>query len=347
MDPIRVVQWGLGAMGSGMCKLMLEKEGLQIVGAIRKRSDSVGKDLGEVLGLNKKIGAIVTNNPAEVLNKKNVDIVLHATSSFTRECFNELKQIIEAGIHCISIAEEMAYPHAQEPELAKEIDALAKKHNVVVLGTGINPGFVLDALIIMLSGACLRVDRIEATRVNDLSPFGTTVMKTQGVGTTPEEFEKGLKDGTIVGHIGFPESIKMISDALGLGVDKIEQIRKPIISKTYRETPYVKVSPGMVAGCEHIGIGYRNGVEVIKLVHPQQIQPEKEGIETGDYINIYGDPNIRMCNKPEIPGGKGTIAVAVNMIPIVVKSRSYGFKRMIDLPIPACIMGKSAFDRWM
>ncbi|RCK78343.1 MAG: 2,4-diaminopentanoate dehydrogenase [Candidatus Ozemobacter sibiricus] len=346
MKPIRVVQWGLGAMGSGMCKLMLEKEGLKIVGAIRKRPDTVGKDLGEVLGLKKELGVKVTNKPSDVLKKDNVDIVLHATDSFTRSCFDELKKIIEAGIDCISIAEEMAYPHAQEPDLAKEIDLLAKRHDVTVLGTGVNPGFVLDALIIMLSGACLRVDRIEASRINDLSPFGATVMKTQGVGTTPEEFEAGLKAGTIVGHIGFPESIKMISDALGLGVDRIEQQRRPIISKTHRETPVVKVTPGMVAGCEHIGIGYRGNKEVIKLVHPQQIHPEKEDIMTGDYINIYGDPDIKMCNKPEIPGGKGTIAVAVNMIPIVKKATP-GFKRMIDLPIPACLMGPSAYDRWM
>jgi len=238
----------------------------------------------------------------------------------------------------------MACPQAQEPELAKQLDEIARKNGVTILGTGINPGFVLDQLIINLSGACLNVKRIEASRINDLSPFGKTVMETQGVGTTPEVFKAGIKDGSIVGHIGFPESIRMISDAIGLEVDKIEETREPIISNTHRETPVVKVEPGMVAGCRHIGVGYRKGQEVIRLIHPQQIHPGVENVDTGDYIKIEGDPCINMSIKPEIPGGKGTMAAAVNMIPIVVKA-SAGLKRMSDLPIPACLMGKSAYNR--
>lgn len=344
MKRIRVAMWGFGAMGSGMVRLMLEKEGLEVVGVIDKRPEVVGKDIGELLKLGKNVGIKVTDKPESVLDKSKVDICLQAVHSFTRKVFDGLKFIVERDINVISIAEEMACPSAQEPELAKQLDEMARKHNVTILGTGINPGFVLDQLIINLSGACLNVKRIEAARINDLSPFGKTVMETQGVGTTPEVFAAGIKDGSIVGHIGFPESIKMISDAIGLEVDKIEETREPIISNTHRETPCVKVEPGMVAGCRHIGIGYRKGVEVIKLIHPQQIHPGVENVDTGDYIKIEGDPNINMSIKPEIPGGKGTMAAAVNMIPLVVKAPA-GLKRMSDMPIPACLMGKSAYDR--
>lgn len=344
MKRIRVAMWGFGAMGSGMVRLMLEKEGLEVAGVIDQRPELVGKDIGELLKLGKEVGIKVTDKPESVLDKNNVDICLQAVHSFTRKVFDGLKFIVERGINAISIAEEMACPAAQEPELAKQLDEMARKHNVTILGTGINPGFVLDQLVINLSGACLNVKHIEASRINDLSPFGKTVMETQGVGTTPEVFAAGIKDGSIVGHIGFPESIRMISDAIGLGVDKIDETREPIISNTHRETPVVKVEPGMVAGCRHIAVGYSKGVEVIKLIHPQQIHPHVENVDTGDYIKIQGDPNINMSIKPEIPGGKGTMAVAVNMIPLVVKAPA-GLKRMSDLPIPACLMGQSAYDR--
>lgn len=344
MKPIRVVMWGFGAMGSGMVKLMLQKEGLELVGVIEKRPEVVGKDVGEVLNLGKTLGVKVYATPEEILHKDKVDVCLHAVHSFTKYVFDGLKLILERGINVITIAEEMACPQAQEPELAAQLDEIAKANGVTILGTGVNPGFVLDQLVINLSGACLNVKRIEASRINDLSPFGKTVMETQGVGTTPEVFAAGIKDGSIVGHIGFPESIRMISDAIGLGVDKIEQTREPIISNTDRETPCVKVKAGMVAGCRHIGIGYANGVEVIKLIHPQQIHPEVENVDTGDYIKIEGDPEINMSIKPEIPGGKGTMAAAVNMLPIVMKAAP-GLKRMSDLPIPACLMGKSAYER--
>ncbi len=344
MKPIRVLQWGLGAMGSGMARLMLEKQGLEIVAAVDGRPDYTGKDLGDVLGVDQKLGVLVTDQPEKVLNKDLVDIVILATTSWTKEQIPDLTRIIEAGINCISIAEEMSDPEAQNPDLSQQLDELAKKHGVSVLGTGVNPGFVLDLLVVVLTGGNHRVERIEASRVNDLSPYGPTVMKTQGVGTTPEEFRAGVKDGSIVGHVGFPESIHLISAALGLGVDRIEESREPIISTVYRETPHVKVQPGMVAGCAHIGIGYRGDQEVIKLVHPQQIHPHLENQETGDYINIYGKPEIHMAIKPEIAGGIATMGIAVNMIPHVVAATP-GLKRMIDLPVPAALMGESAYHR--
>ena len=341
--PIRVLQWGLGAMGGGMVRLMLEKPGLEVVAAVG-RPRHAGKDLGEVLGLGKNLGIIVTDNPDAVLDKEKVDCVGLATTSWTAAQMPDLRKILNAGINCVTITEEMADPEAQSPELAAEIDELAKKNGVSVLGTGVNPGFVLDLLIVTLTGGCHSVERIEASRVNDLSPYGHTVMRSQGVGTTPEAFRAGLADGSIVGHVGFPESIHLISEALGLGVDRIEQSREPIISKVYRETPEVKVEPGMVAGCIHTGIGYRGGKEVIRLVHPQQIHPQLENQDTGDYIHIYGRPEVHMTIKPEIAGGKATIGIAVNMIPHVVAATP-GLKRMIDLPTPAALMGESAYSR--
>ena len=344
MKKIRVALWGLGAMGSGMARLVLEKAGLDLVGGIDMRADYLGKDLGDVLGAGRTLGVAVTNDPSKVLDPAKVDVVVLATTSWTKEQMPDLRRILTAGIDCISIAEEMASPEAQSPELAREIDALAKANGVTILGTGVNPGFVLDLLVVLLSGVCHHVERIEASRVNDLSPYGPTVMKTQGVGTTPEEFAKGLADGTIVGHVGFPESIRMISDALGLGVDRIEQTREPIVSKVYRETSHVKIAPGMVAGCAHTAIGYASGKPVVKLVHPQQVHPHLEGQGTGDYINVYGKPEIHIATGPEIAGGIATMGIAVNMIPHVVAA-SPGLKSMIDLPVPAALMGEGAYRR--
>lgn len=236
MERIRVVQWGLGAMGSGMAKLMAGKEGFQLVGGIDSRPDYVGKDLGEVLGVD-HLGVQVTDDPASVLDKDKVDCVVIATTSWVEEQMDDLRTILKAGINCVSIAEEMASPEAQSPELAKELDELAKANGVSIIGTGVNPGLSMDMLVVALTAGCHEVTSIEASRVNDLSPYGPTVMRTQGVGLSEEEFLKGVEDGSVDGHIGFPESARMISDALGLGVDRIEQRREPIISTVRRETP--------------------------------------------------------------------------------------------------------------
>jgi len=343
-EPIRVLQWGVGAMGGGMARLMLEKPGLTIVAAVDGRPEYAGRDLGEVLGVGRRLGVAVTNEPEAALDSERVDVVTLATTSWARQQLPDLRRVLGAGINCISIAEEMADPEAQSPALAAEIDALARKKGVSVLGTGVNPGFVLDLLVIVLTGGCHSVERIEASRVNDLSPYGPTVMATQGVGVTPEAFQAGVADGSIVGHVGFPESIRMISEAIGLGVDRVEQSREPIISNVRRETPHVTVEPGMVAGCAHIGVGYRGEKEVVRLVHPQQIHPHLEDQDTGDYIHVHGVPEVHMAIRPEIAGGLSTIGIAVNMIPHVVAA-SPGLKRMIDLPAPAALMGESAYAR--
>lgn len=336
MDKVKVIMCGLGAMGSGMAKMILDKKGIEIVAAIDSNENKIGKDLGEVLGINSDLKVIVSGNFEETINKTNADIVILAIDSFVKNVYPYIKHIVLNKINCITIAEEMAYPYTADKALAEDMNKLAKENNVTILGTGVNPGFVLDTLIITLSAACRKVQSITASRVNDLSPFGTTVMKTQGVGTTVEDFEKGIKDGTIVGHIGFKQSIPMIAKALGIEIDEIIETREPIVSNTYRETPYVKVEPGMVAGCAHIGYGMRNGKPVITLEHPQQIHPESEGVDTGDYIFIKGDPDMHLSIKPETPGGIGTMAVAVNMIPQVIAS-SAGLKTMVDLPIPHAI----------
>ncbi|MDK2919964.1 MAG: 2,4-diaminopentanoate dehydrogenase, partial [Candidatus Petromonas sp.] len=168
MKNLKIIVWGLGAMGGGMAKMVLQKQGMEIAGAIASRPEKSGKDLAEVLNLSGRTGVIVSGDADEVL-KKEADIVLLSTSSFTKEVFPQIKKAIESGKNVITIAEEMAYPAYGEPKLAESIDSIAREHGVTVLGTGINPGFVLDTLIIALSGVCMDVKKITARRINDLS----------------------------------------------------------------------------------------------------------------------------------------------------------------------------------
>lgn len=338
MKSVKVILWGLGAMGGGMARdIVQNKKGIEIVGAIGTNPAKLGKDLGDVLEVGRKLGVIVSGDAAEVL-KTPADIVLHSTDSFVKNVFPQLKLIVENKKNVVTIAEQMAAAQATEPELAKQLDDLAKANGVTILGTGVNPGFVLDTLIVTLTGGCQVVNKIWAARVNDLSPFGPTVMKTQGVGTTVEEFKKGVAAGNIVGHIGFQESIWLIARSLGWKLDKIEESREPIVTEVPRETPHVKVKAGDVAGCRHIARGYVNGKEIITLEHPQQIHPHLGNVKTGDFIHIDGTPSMKWNDEAEIPGGIGTMATAVNMIPQTINARP-GLVNMLDLPVMSALMG--------
>ncbi|WP_416197841.1 MAG: 2,4-diaminopentanoate dehydrogenase [Sporanaerobacter sp.] len=340
-ENVKVILWGFGAMGSGMANMLLKKKGVEIVGVCDMHPQKVNKSMYEVLGFERgnRKDVIIGDRPEEIIKEGAADIVLIATDSFVKGVFDKIKFCLERKINVITTAEQMAYPKAQEKELADELDRIAKENGVTVLGTGINPGLIMDLLVICLTGACESVEEIEAERVNSLSPFGPAVMEEQGVGLTVEEFERGVNDGTIAGHVGFHESIRMITDAIGWELDEqITQTQEPIVSTVYRKAPFAEVEAGNVAGVNMLGFGKVDGKVKVKMIHPQQVEPELEGVHTGDYIRIKGTPNISMAINPEIPGGIGTIAMCVNMIPHVINACP-GLKTMIDLPVPRAIMG--------
>src|SRR5664279_3757690 len=302
---IKVAEWGTGMMGQGLLGFILDRpKDIDLCGVIVTNPAKEGKTVGELLG-----------RPCDV------------------KMTTDFEAVLAQKPDVVCIAEKLAYPWASDPTRAAMFDKLAKENDVTILGTGINPGFVLDALIVMWSSICLRVDSIEASRVNDLSPFGPTVMIGQGVGTSVEQFEKGVADGSIVGHIGFPESIELIAKALNWKIDEIVETREPIVTEVERSTPHVHVPAGWVAGCKQVGKGYVNGELKIHLIHPQQIHPEMADQDTGDYIKIFGDPNVNMANQPEVPGGKGTYASTGNYLPLMQDAKP-GMLTVVDMPLP-------------
>ena len=339
MSNIKIAVWGFGAMGRGIIETLLDKKGVEISGVCARRPELVGKGFLEALGRGAdQKDVIILKDIKEVIKPGSCDLCVLATDSFTAKSFDKMETLINLGVNIITIAEEMAYPTANEPDLAKKLDALAKAKGVSVLGTGINPGLVMDLLAILLSAAMTDVKKVTCKRVNSLSPFGPTVMKEQAIGVTIEEFDKGVADGTLAGHVGFAESVGMIADGLGLEIDKFEQQMKPIITSIDRKSTYGFAAAGNVAGVNMTAQGTKNGEVIIDMMHPQQIEPEMEGTSTGDYVILEGTPPVSMQIKPEIDGGLGTIAMAVNCIPHVINADP-GVITMLDIPVPRAIMG--------
>jgi 4-hydroxy-tetrahydrodipicolinate reductase len=337
-NALKVVVLGTGQMGAGIVELLRQKRGLELVGVYGRRPRPSPTDVGDAIGLGERMGLEVSNDLEALLTRTTPHVAIQATCSRVRDAMDEIRLLVRHGVSVVSIAEEMAYPACSSPRLSEEIHGLAVAHDTCVLGTGINPGFVLDLLVITLTGVCQRVESITAKRINDLSPYGATVLRSQGVGLTGDAFASGVADGTVVGHVGFPESIAMISDALGWHIDRVEETREPIVSRVRRETSAVTVEPGEVAGCLHTAVAYSGADPVIKLIHPQQVHPGLEGVTTGDHIEIKGEPDVTFSGSPEIPGGVATAALAVNVIPHVMNAEA-GLKTMADLPVPAAFSG--------
>jgi len=329
MRKVRIVLFGVGAVGSLIAKFLLEKEGVEMVGAIDIAKDKVGKDLGEVLGIKKKLGLKIAGDAEAALSEVRADVAIHTTTSFLKDTYPQIASLIKHRVKVISTCEELSYPYITEPRLAKNLDALAKKHNVTVLGTGINPGFLMDTLVITLTAVCQKIEKIQAVRVMDAAKRRLPFQKKIGAGLTVEEFCRKIGNKQITGHVGLEQSIAMIAAALAWELDKIivEPV-EPVIAKKSVGNKEVKVKSGKAAGLRQKAKGIMNNREVIELEFRAYIGAEEEY----DAISIEGVPNIKQKIQPCVHGDIGTIAMVVNLIPKVINAPS-GLFTMKDLPV--------------
>jgi hypothetical protein len=323
---IRVVQYGVGPIGASIVRLMRQKQALVIVGAIDKDPEKIGKDLGELVGApDAPWGVPVSADAAEVLSRP-TDVVVHTTSSYLADVTGQLMECLEAGACVVSTCEELSYPFRKHPELAAKLDEAARESGVTLLGTGVNPGFVMDKLVLGLSAACQRVDHARAVRIVDAARRRLPLQKKVGAGLTVEEFNQRVAAGTVK-HVGLPESVAMISDGLGLDVDTITETVEPVVAIEPISTDYLQVEAGQAAGIHQVARGIAAGQEKVYL----ELNMYVGAVDASDTIELAGEPNLTLV----IPGGThgdlATASVSVNAIPALLAAPA-GLRTARDLP---------------
>lgn len=331
MEKVKVISYGVGVVGGSIARFLLEKQGIDIVGAVDVAKDKIRKDLGEVLSLERKLGVKISDSLDSVLSETKADIAVHATSSYLKDTYPQIASIVEHGVNVISTCEELSYPYASEPKLTERLDALARKHDVTVVGTGINPGFLMDTLVITLTAPCEKIEKIEATRVMNAATRRLPFQKKIGAGLTPEEFKWKIEKKEITGHVGLEQSIAMIANTLAWKLDRIviEPVH-PVVAEKPVGSKDIKVNAGKVAGLRQKAKGIMKDREVIVLDFQAYIGAEEEY----DAITIKGVPNIKQKIQPCVHGDIGTVAMIVNAIPKVINAPA-GLFTMKDLPVPS------------
>ncbi|HML02204.1 MAG TPA: hypothetical protein VK487_02405 [Candidatus Bathyarchaeia archaeon] len=328
---VRVMLYGVGVIGGLVAKFLLEKKGIEIVGAVDVARDKVGMDLGDIIGVNKHLGMAISDDADSVLSRTKPDIVIHTTSSFLEKVVPQIETIVKHGVNVVSTCEELSYPYLSSPKLARELDEIAKKHDATILGTGINPGFLMDTLVIALTAPCERIEQIKVARVMNAATRRVPFQKKIGAGLTVTEFKDKMRNKIISGHVGLEQSIAMIANALAWELEKIQvDPAEPVIAEKDVRSEAISVIAGQVAGLRQCGFGIRNKKRAISLEFEAYIGAKEEY----DSITIEGVPPIREKISPCIHGDIGTIAMICNAIPKVINAEA-GLLTMKDLPIPS------------
>jgi len=324
---IRAIQYGIGPIGASIVKLLREKEAITLVGAIDTDPSKVGKDLGEVVCAADAPWGIRVSGDARGVLEQSADVVMHTTSSSLPKVMDQLLACLDVGSCVVSTCEELSYPYRTYPELAEKLDKAAKDAGVALVGTGVNPGFVMDKLVVTLAAVSQRIEHAKALRIVDASKRRLPLQKKIGAGMTVEEFRAKVKEG-VIKHVGLPESVAMVADSLGLPVDEIIETIEPKVATEQIKTEFLTVEAGQAAGVHQIARGLSAGKELIYM----ELQMYVGAKDPADTVELKGHPNISLV----IPGGShgdiATASVAVNSIPAILEAPS-GLRTSRDLPI--------------
>ncbi len=324
---IRAIQYGVGSIGASIARLMREKQAIEICGAIDTDPAKAGRDLGEVVGASDAPWGVTISADAKAALGQSADIVIHSTSSSLPNVMDQLLACLEAEACVVSTCEELSYPYRKYPDLAAKLDAAAKDWGVALVGTGVNPGFVMDKLVLTLAAVSQRIEHARAVRVVDASKRRLPLQKKIGAGIVVEGFRAQVAAG-VIKHVGLPESVAMVADGLGLAVDEITETIEPVVAAERVTTEFLTVEPGQAAGVHQIARGLSGGKELVYL----ELRMYVGAKDPADTIELTGHPNISIV----IPGGAhgdvATAAVVVNTIPAILDAPA-GLRTSRDLPL--------------
>lgn len=330
---IRVLHYGLGPIGAAVVKQVAERPGFRIVGAVDIDPLKAGRDLGEVAGLSRRLKVKVSTDARKTIKASRPDVVVLCTLSSLKKVTPQIEEILKFKVPIVSTTEELAYPTDGNLKYARAIHAAAKKAKVAVLGTGVNPGFTMDALPIALTGVCERVDAIRVDRIQDARVRRLPFQQKIGAGLTREQFQRKVDEGS-VRHVGLAESVSMIADAMGWKLDRITDEIQPKIATGTVSSEFLAVDSGYVCGIVQDGIGYRDGRPAITL----HMEAYLGAPESYDAVDIAGSPNIRSKIAGGVHGDVATASITVNSIPKIL-SVSPGLRTMRDMPLPSYFGG--------
>ncbi len=329
MKRIKVAQFGLGPIGIETVKLAAEQGWLEVVAGVDIDPAKVGRSLGELSGVRTLDGVVVHRSVGAMLSAVQPDVVLHTAGSSAAGSLAEMRPLLERGLSVVSTCEELIFPALNHAALTQEYDALCRRHGARIVGTGVNPGFVMDVLPICLTGVSRQVDSIHVARVVNASTRRQPLQAKIGSGQNPAEFREKFMAGK-AGHAGFKQSAALIAHAMGWALDDIVETCEPVVAVAPIRTKFFDVATGQSCGIHQRCLGLMEGRLRLSL----DLQMYLDAPNPHDAVVIKGRPEINAVLNGGIAGDDATVAAVINTIPRLLRA-SPGVLLMTELEVPS------------
>lgn len=322
---LRVIQMGLGPIGQRLVQYLAQRPFVELVGAIDIDPQKTGVDAGLLSGTS-ELGVPVIADPAQGL-QLDAQVVILTTGSSLVHILPQLEACLRAGKSVVSTCEELAYPFADHPDLSSRLDDLARQQGVAVLGTGVNPGFLMDALPLFLSSACQQVSSVEVQRHQDAAIRRLPFQRKIGAGLSQEEFASQYQAGQIR-HVGFTQSIRLIAGAFGWQLDQVYESVEPVVALRPTASSFIEVAIGQCAGLRQVGRGSSKGRTLITL----ELEAYLGHPNPQDRVIIHGQPKLTSTIEGGVDGDIATCAMVLNALQSLQQARP-GLRTMADIPL--------------
>ena len=326
--PIKVAQFGLGPIGVETLKLAATKSWVEVVGAIDIDPAKVGKDLSELTGIKKLRGRRVFGSLEELVARNKPALIFHTAVSKFKQAFEQIEPMARRGISVVSSCEELLFPQLREPALAARLDRVCRANNARVIGTGVNPGFVMDVLPVCMTGVSGEVREVHVQRVVNASTRRAPLQKKIGSGLAPAEFRRLFKQGK-AGHAGLKESLALIAHSLGWKVKDIVETGDAVVARRNIRTKFLAVRKGQTCGLHQRAEAKVNGKVCLSL----DLKMYLDAQGPHDAIQIEGQPALDVVITSGVAGDQATVAALVNTAARVLQARP-GLLLMTDLSVP-------------
>lgn len=326
MKGIDLIQVGLGPLGRMITRFAHERACFRIVGAVDPDPAIAGRTLGQLCGIDGLDVVVQSSLQAALRGVRPAAAVLATVSSLTRLA-PQLEELLACGLPVVSTCEQLVYPWFTQPQLAEAIDRQARRHKVAVLGTGVNPGFMMDALPVCLTAVAQEVQAVRVKRLQDAAFRRIPFQRKIGAGLSLEQFEAERSAGTLR-HVGLTESMHLLAARMGWRLERTEEVLTPVVASARIASEALTIEPGQAAGVQQIGRGFAAGKERITLTFRAAIgEPAPE-----DTVEIDGRPPFVSTIRGGINGDAATCAITLNAVPRLLEAGP-GLKTMLDIPL--------------
>jgi 2,4-diaminopentanoate dehydrogenase len=325
---IRIAQFGLGPIGLETLKLAARKPWAEIVGGVDIDPAKIGQDLGALAGVKRLRGRRVYGSLEELLARARPEVIFHTAVSKFKDAFVQIEPMARRGITVVSSCEELLFPQLRNPGLAAKLDRLCRRSGARVLGTGVNPGFVMDLLPVCLTGVNREVRAVHVQRVVNASTRREPLQKKIGSGLPPAEFRRRFKQGK-AGHAGLKESLALIAHCLGWKAKNIVETGDAVVADHNIRTKYLKVAKGKTCGLHQRAEATVNGKVCLTL----DLKMYLDARNPHDAVQIDGEPPLNVVINGGVAGDQATVAALVNTVPRLLQAPA-GLRLMTDLPVP-------------